>query len=244
MKTIFTLFVSLFMSIAVFAAARPSSILTVKAADNADIRVILDGKRFEPHDNAIMFGSMEPGRHSIKIFKQRSNGWFNLKGGNYELVYNTTVDLKRRTHLFITVERSGRISMQENRLKRASDRDYDRKDDRENDYNGQWGDHDSHDGYASGMSDREFRQVLKSISNEWLETNKFKSASQIVKTNSLTTAQVEQVLLLFSFENNKLELAKQAYMNTVDKKNYSMLFDVFSYSSSKRDLERYIESCK
>ena len=244
MKTIFTLFVSLFMSIAVFAAARPTSILTVKSADNADIRVILDGKRFEPHDNAIMFGSMEPGRHSIKIFKQRSNGWFNLTGGNYELVYNTTVNLKRRTHLFITVERSGRISMQENRLKRASDRDNDRRDDRENDYNGQWGDHDSHDGYASGMNDREFKQVLKSISNEWLETNKFKSASQIVKTNSLTTAQVEQVLLLFSFENNKLELAKQAYMNTVDKKNYSRLFDVFSYSSSKRELERYIDSCK
>src|SRR5688572_16031188 len=65
MKTIFTLFLSLIMSMAVFAAARPTSILTVKSADNADIRVVLDGKRFEPHDNSIMFGSMEPGRHSI-----------------------------------------------------------------------------------------------------------------------------------------------------------------------------------
>ena len=240
MKTIFTLFLSLFMSMAVFAAARPTSILTIKSADNADIRVVLDGKRFEPHDNSIMFGSMEPGRHSIKIFKQRRNGWFNLTGGNYELVYNTTVDLKRRTHLFITVERSGRISMQENRLKRTSDRDYRRNDD----YSGQWGDHDSHDGYAAGMSDREFKQVLKSISSEWLESNKFKSASHIVKNNSFSTAQVEQILLLFSFENNKLELAKQAYLNTVDKKNYPMLFDVFSFSGSKRELERYIDSCK
>ena len=40
MKTIFTLFASLFMSIAVFAAARPNSIITVKSADNTDIRVI------------------------------------------------------------------------------------------------------------------------------------------------------------------------------------------------------------
>jgi len=244
MKTIFTLFASLFMSIAVFAAARPTSILTVKSADNADIRVILDGKRFEPHDNAIMFGSMEAGFHSVKIFKQRRNSWFNMSGGNYELVYNTTINLKRRTHLFITVERSGRISMDENRLKRSSDRDYDRNQNRENDYSGQWGDHDNHEGYAAGMSDREFKQVLKSIKSEWLESNKFKSASQIVKTNSLTTAQVEQILLFFSFENNKLELAKQAYVNTVDKKNYPMLFDLFSFSSSKRELERYIDSCK
>ena len=238
-ETIFTLFASLFMSIAVFAAARPTSVLTVKAADNADIRVILDGKRFEPHDNAIMFGSMEPGRHSIKIFKRRGKSWFNMSGGNYELVYNTTdFNLKRRTHLFITVERNGRISMDENRLKRSSELDRDRRDrdfDREDDHSGHWGDQDSHEGYASGMSDRKFTQVLKSIKHEWLESNKFKSASQIVKTNSMTTAQVEQILLLFSFENNKLELAKQAYTNTVDKENYPMLFDLFSYSSSKRD---------
>jgi len=242
MKTIFTLFASLFMSIAVFAAARPSSIITVKSADNTDIRVILDGKRFEPHDDAIMFGSMEPGSHSIKIYRQRRNGWFSLPVAGYELVYNTIVDLKRRTHLFITVERNGRISMQENRLKRTSDRDRDYN--RDNEYSGQWGDHDSHEGYAGAMSDREFRQVLNSISDEWLESNKFKSASHIVKNNSLSTAQVEQILLLFNFENNKLELAKDAYLNTVDKKNYPMLFDQFSYSSSKRELEKYIDSCR
>ena len=90
------------------------------------------------------------------------------------------------------------------------------------------------------MNDREFKSVLQAIEKEWLESNKFKSASQIVKSNSLSTAQVEQILLLFSFENNKLELAKQAYANTVDKGNYSMLFDLFSLSSSKTELQRYI----
>jgi hypothetical protein len=98
-------------------------------------------------------------------------------------------------------------------------------------------------GMQGGMSDREFRRVLNSISDEWLESNKFKSASHIVKNNSLSTAQVEQILLLFNFENNKLELAKDAYLNTVDKKNYPMLFDAFSYNSSKRELEKYIDSC-
>jgi hypothetical protein len=106
---------------------------------------------------------------------------------------------------------------------------------------GQWGDYDNHEGYASGMNDREFKSVLQSIEKEWLESNKLKSASQIVKNNSLSTAQVEQLVLLFSFENNKLELAKQAYANTVDKRNYSRLFDVFSFNSSKVELERYIQ---
>jgi hypothetical protein len=250
MKTIFTLFASLFMSIAVFAAARPNSILTIKSVDNADIRVVLDGKRFQPNDNSIMFGSMEPGQHQIKIFRKKRNAWFNMNGSRYELVYNTTIDLKRRTHLFITVERNGRISMMENRISR----DYDRNDNRDNGYgrndrnnewenDGQWGDYDHHEGYARPMSDRDFSNVLHSIKKEWLESNKFKSASQIIKTNNFTTAQVEQILLLFSFENNKLELAKQAYMNTIDKGNYHRLYDVFSFNSSKKELEKYIDSC-
>lgn len=242
MKAIFTLFASLFMSIAVFAAARPTSVLTIKSADNADIRVVLDGKKFQPNDNSIMFGSMEPGRHDIKIYRQKKNSWFNLNGRNYELVYNTTIDLKRRTHLFITVERNGRISMQESRIKR----DNDWNDTRDRDYNqgGKWEDFDQYDGYARAMSDRDFRNVLASIEKEWLESNKLKSASQIVKSNNFTSAQVEQLLLLFSFENNKLELAKQAYLNTIDKGNYSNLFDVFSFNSSKRELQKYMDSCR
>jgi len=247
MKTIFTLVTSLFMSMAVFAAAKPQSILTIKSVDNADIRVVLDGKRFDPNDNAIMFGSIDAGRHDIKIFRQRNNSFFNMGREKYELVYNTTVDLKRRTHLFITIERNGRISMQENRVKKDWDwNDHSRKNDQDrgNYGKGQWGDYDNHEGYASGMSDRDFRNVLQAIDKEWLESNKLKSASQVVKMNNMTTAQVGQVLMLFSFENNKLEIAKQAYANTVDKKNYSRLFDVFSFNSSKAELERYIRSCE
>jgi hypothetical protein len=107
---------------------------------------------------------------------------------------------------------------------------------------GKWDDYDANEGYIGGMSDREFNNVIQSIDKEWLETNKLKSASQVVKTNHLTTAQVKQMLLLFSFETNKLELAKQAYTNTVDKRNYSMVNDVFSYSASKKELDRYIRN--
>lgn len=246
MKTIFTLVASFFMSIAVFAAAKPTSILTIKSDDNADIRVVLDGKRFEPRDNAIMFGSIEPGRHDVKVYRERGGGFFNLAGKRYDLVYDAAVDLKRRTHLFITVEKNGRISMMENKVKR--DWNWAEHDNngtsRDTDNSGQWGDYDSHEGYASGMNDREFKNVLQSIDKEWLESNKLKSASQVVKSNNFTTAQVEQILVLFTFENNKLEVAKQAYMNTVDKRNYSRLYDVFSFNSSKAELESYIRSCE
>ena len=238
MKTIFTLFASLLMSIAVFAAAKPQGILSIRSVDNSDIRVVLDGKRFESSDNSITIHGVEKGQHSIKVYREKRNGIFNLAGKGYELVYNATVQMKNRIHLAITIERNGRAVMQQTRINgdlNNNDRDYDYGRD------GQWGDYDRNDAYARGMSDREFRSVLNEIEKEWLESNKLKSATQVVKSNNMTTAQVKELLLMFSFENNKLQLAKQAYANTVDKRNYSRLYDVFSFNSSKVELERYIK---
>ena len=124
------------------------------------------------------------------------------------------------------------------------DRDFDKNNDHEYDYDsdGKFGDYDTNYGYGKGMNDREFNQVLQAISKEWLETNKLKSATQITTANSLTSAQVKQLVLLFNFESNKLQLAKDAYMNTVDKKNYSMIYDVFAFNSSKEDMARFIRN--
>lgn len=244
MKTIFTLFASLFLSVAVFAAAKPTSTLTIKSADNSDIRVVLDGKRFEPNDNALMISNLEEGRHSLKVYKQRGNGIYTILGKSYELVYNTTVNLKKRTQLFVTIERNGRITMSENKVKgnggfNGRDRDDDYYD---YDNDGQWGDYDAPTSNGRAMSNSEFNRVLQSIDREWLEGNKLKSATQVVKTNQMTSAQVKQMVQLFGFENNKLELAKSAYANTIDKRNYDVVLDVFTYSSSRTELERFIRT--
>lgn len=251
MKTFSTLLASLFLSVSVFAAAKPTSTLTIKSADNSDIRVVLDGKRFEPNDNALMISNLNEGVHSVKVYKQRGNGAFNILGKRYELVYNTSLNLKKRTHLFVTIERNGRISMTESKVKGngnfddsyGRDRDRDRDDDYyDYDRDGQWGDYDAPASYGRGMSNSEFSRVLQSIDKEWLEGNKLKSATQVVRNNQLTSAQVKQLVQLFGFENNKLELAKQAYANTVDKRNYDIIFDVFSFSTSRTELERFIRT--
>ena len=69
-----------------------------------------------------------------------------------------------------------------------------------------------------------------------------KSATQIINTNYLTSEQVKEMLQLFSLENNKLSLAELAYDRTVDKRSYFVVNDVFSYSSSKDELARYIRN--
>jgi hypothetical protein len=251
MKTIFTLLKALFMGIAVFAAdGRGKSILTIKSVTNTDIRVVLDGKRFEPNDNAIVLSNLEDGFHTVKVYRQRNGGLFSISGKRYEMIYNTTIAIKKRTHTTIIIDRNGRAAIQETRLDNGrNNRDWDDRRHNDDDYreydidrDGQYGDYDRHNGYAAPMSDREFRAVLQSIDREWLESNKLKSATQVVRANSFSAAQVKEIILLFSFENNKLEVAKQAYANTVDKRNYSMIYDVFSFNSSKAELERFIRN--
>jgi hypothetical protein len=44
----------------------------------------------------------------------------------------------------------------------------------------------------------------------------------------------------FSFEDDKLQVAKMAFNRTIDKANYHLLYSIFSYSSSKEDLAKYI----
>ena len=140
------------------------------------------------------------------------------------------------------------------------DRDWDRNNDFDfgmdrnsgdydmNDKDVDWDNRDRNDrnyddyGYNRAMSDIDFSRVMESIQKEWYEGNKQKSASQIISTNFFTSSQVRQMLQLFSFENTKLELAKQAYGKTVDRGNYYVVNDVFSFSSSKDELNRYIRN--
>ncbi len=252
MKTIFTLFASLLLSISLLAAGpRPKSMLTVKSNDFGDVKVVLDGKRFESTTNSITIQDLNSGYHIIKVYHQKTSGYFSIFGRRYEVVYNTAMNVRAGTLVQITVDRLGKTSVIESNIGRGPfdhGRDWN-KDDRKGgdhdfdfDHDGKWGDYDNNQGYSSGMSDRDFSQVLREISKEWLESNKIKSATQIVTTNSPTSAQVKQLVLLFNFESNKLELAKQAYANTIDKKNYYMINDAFSFNGSKDELARYIRS--
>jgi hypothetical protein len=265
MKTIFTLLSSLIMSVAVMAAApKPKSTLTIRSTDQGDIRVIIDGKRFEPRHNSMMINNIDAGYHDVKIYRQRSGGIFTIVGKRYEVVYNTSLMVKPRTSIQIAVDRFGRTTITEQRIRgdRDWDRDrnrYDDDDDFDFDRDGKWGDYDNrndnrndnryddHDRYdnSRAMNDREFTQVLSAMQKEWYEGNKLKSAQHIVNTNYFTSAQVKLMLQMFSFESNKLDLAKQAYAKTVDQRNfYLTVSDAFAFNSSKDELARFIRSIR
>jgi pyruvate kinase len=66
------------------------------------------------------------------------------------------------------------------------------------------------------------------------------AAKQIIDRNYFTSQQVKEMVLLFTFENNRLDVAKYAYGKTVDKVNYFVMNDAFTFNNNKEALKEYI----
>jgi hypothetical protein len=96
------------------------------------------------------------------------------------------------------------------------------------------------DNYSRAMSDIDFSRAKETLRKEWFENTRMTTAKQIIDGNSFTSRQAKELVSLFTFENNKLEIAKYAYGRTVDKENYFIVNDAFSFNNSKEALSKYI----
>ncbi|MFH0865904.1 MAG: DUF4476 domain-containing protein [Bacteroidota bacterium] len=90
------------------------------------------------------------------------------------------------------------------------------------------------------MSPNDFEALKGSISSKSFDDSKLTLAKQVIATNCLMCSQVREVMLLFSFEDTKLELAKYAYGYTYDLGNYFKVNDAFTFESSIEELNEYI----
>jgi hypothetical protein len=96
------------------------------------------------------------------------------------------------------------------------------------------------DNDSRAMTNNDFAMAKESLRREWFENSRLTAAKQIIDRNYFTSQQVKELVLLFTFENNRLDIAKYAYAKTVDKANYFMLNDAFTFNNNKEALKEYI----
>ena len=96
-------------------------------------------------------------------------------------------------------------------------------------------------GGSMAMSATSFNVAKQTINKQSFDDTKLTTAKQILKTNCLSAAQIKEMMLLFSFEANRLELAKLGYNRCVDVNNYFLLNDAFSFDSSVEELNNSIK---
>ena len=271
MKTIFTLLLSSLFTLS--AMAYDGTRLTVSTLSTQKMFVEVDGRRFNFTGNTVTLTNIRPGVHNVRVLrelKKRGNGVFGIGNKREEVIYSIKASLKNGYHFDILVNRFGKVMIDERRIdynddwytdddedyydrdrnggypndkghhgRDPQDKDYRDRDDRNYDDRN---DRDYNFGRAMNASD--FNQAKETLRKEWFENTRLSNAKQFVDRNFFTSQQVKELLLLFTFENNKLDLAKYAYNKAVDKNNYVIVNDVFSFSNSKDELARYIRESR
>ncbi len=101
-----------------------------------------------------------------------------------------------------------------------------------------WG---SNTGY-NVMSSSDFADFKKLINDRTFESTKMDLTKDVIVTNGFTTDQVREILSWFTFESNKLELAKILFASTYDRNNYYKLYDIFVFESNVTDLDQFIKN--
>lgn len=92
-----------------------------------------------------------------------------------------------------------------------------------------------------GMNPKDYETVVRTISNETFDDTRLTIAKQVIIDNNMSSRQIADICKLFTFENNKLEFAKFAYPYCVDPNKYFLLNEVFTYDSSKHELNEFIQ---
>lgn len=238
MKTLFSILSVFIFSFSSFAFPFQSR-LSVSTSDNSFLRIIIDD-RYDRQGSSILIDELLTGYHSIKIYQAENGGWNNRRI-DFDLVYSGIIHFKPMHHIDIVLSRFGKVVINERQMDRRYDGNgSDRRDDdfsrRSNRRDG------NYDLYYRTMSNDMFRAARGAIRNERFDQSRINMAKQIIGSNYLSANQVKELVELFSFEDNKLEIAKYAFARTVDKNAYFILYDAFSFSSTKEALAVYIQN--
>ena len=231
MKTVLTL---LLATVATTAFAYDEGRITITLASNKAYTIFINGRQHFATDNQLVIDNIRPGTHSIKIYQSGRSSRNSHRNERHprsdrfeELVYSTNVYLKPSYHVDIMINRFGKALVDEQLLNNRSRWE---DDDWRNDNNNR---------YNRAMPEYDFNQLKLAIRNAWFASDKLRLARSAFERNYFETIQVKQVLQLFASDSEKLELAKAVFRNTLDQGNYFQLYEVFSFQSSKDELERF-----
>lgn len=238
MKTIFTLCLFLFSGITAFASYNEGW-LTVSSVSKAPLRIIVDGRSFTDNNsgNEVSLRDLRPGYHTVKViqFNRGRSGYGWNGNGRMKTLYESTIFIKPNFHVDILINRFGKVLIDERQLTRNNNGQYDDDD---------W-DYDNQHGYGyTEMDSRSFDQLKQTLRNESFDNTRLSIAKQAAASQYFKAVQVKELMELFSFEKNRLELAKFCYSRTIDKGNYFIVNDAFSFSNSKEELSRYMRETR
>ncbi|MEO5681140.1 MAG: DUF4476 domain-containing protein [Chitinophagaceae bacterium] len=245
MKKISTLGLGILISMASFAGYAPNRLI-VAAEGNSNIKVTVDGSRFDQQSfsNSAVFENLQPGFHAVKVYQlsEKRSGMFGRKRADeYRLVYTASVNIKPLFATTIQLNRFGKAQIIERPMpvrtgpggRGGSDNRGWGKDDRRNDdrgYNGN--DNNSTNDRDYNNNDRDKR------SNDYSSNSGY---NRIISNQDFFAAQ--RVMERENFDDARLLYAKRlADENYLSAEQVKELARFFSFDNSRLEFAKYAYS--
>lgn len=96
-------------------------------------------------------------------------------------------------------------------------------------------------GCSIATSPANFAKIKQAVEAKPFSDTKMSTAKIATKGSCLSVNQVKEICKLFAMDNDKLEYAKFAYDYCVDKTNYYEVSEIFSFSSTTDDFNKFLE---
>ncbi len=95
---------------------------------------------------------------------------------------------------------------------------------------------------GTAMDDVTFTSFLTKMKDKSMDGQKLDFAKSTMKNNWFDTDQILQMLQTLSMESNKVELAKLIWHKTTDKGSFFKIYDAFTFSSSEKSVQEYVDA--
>ena len=94
------------------------------------------------------------------------------------------------------------------------------------------------------MSDMEFNNLYQSIERQFMPNEQMTSLTEVFNKsgNYFTSAQTKKLILLVSYESNRLQLAKLAYRTITDRQRFNELYEILERQSARDELDAYAKA--
>jgi Domain of unknown function (DUF4476) len=94
------------------------------------------------------------------------------------------------------------------------------------------------------MNDLEYNTLYQSIERQFLPNEQMSSLTAIFNKsgNYFSTAQTRKLILLVSYETNRLQLAKLSYRTITDRERFNELYDLLERQSTRDELDAYAKA--
>jgi len=95
----------------------------------------------------------------------------------------------------------------------------------------------------SAMSNTDFNNLLRNVrSQRFANARSSQIENAFSSTNYFTASQIVQLLQLVNAENSRVMLAKQSYAKTIDRNNFSQVYNVLNSQAGKNELDEYVKN--